>query len=136
MFEFRHLGLSFVVILIEWVTLSVQIMSSKFRSLRKTLVCQLKFKPLHHGYCVRFYYMNNPSCMRPSHSETTSKQEVHNLKVSIIGLFNPRYVSRWDLCFINIIPYCMVERWNVETFGLCWTPWKKNCYLYVTWLKL
>ena len=27
--------------------------------------------------------------MRPSHGETTSKQKVHKLKVSIIELFNP-----------------------------------------------
>ena len=37
----------------------------------------------------------NLSWMRLSHGETTSKQEAHKLKISIIGIFNPsmRHVS-------------------------------------------
>ena len=47
---------------------------------------------------VDCYYkkIQHSICMRPSHGDTTLKQEVRKLKVFIMGLFNPsmRHVSR------------------------------------------
>ena len=53
--------------------------------------------------------------MRPSHDETTSKQEVHKLKVSIIGLLNPsmRYVPQWDRL---IQEFVNEEKWVKKWF--------------------
>ena len=42
--------------------------------------------------------------MRPSHSETTSKQEAHKLKASIIGLFNPKY----EMCLMVTPSYTRI----------------------------
>ena len=77
--------------------------------------------------------------------KTTLEQEVHKLKVSIIGLFNPstRHVSRWDRLiqgFVNIllcnVAICLQLKVSGIWFLILWTRYslrnKTNKLLFET----
>ena len=53
------------------------------------------------------------SYMRPSHGNTTSKQEFYKLKIFIIGLFNPsmRHVSWWHRLIQEFVHYKKISKW-------------------------
>ena len=60
------------------------------------IVINLINKNLAKGFKLSVLLITISSCMRLSHSETTSKQEAHSVTFSIIRLFNlgMRHISR------------------------------------------